>query len=126
MASARGVVEAKIAGVTRRLRLSLAAVDEIELATDKPMAAVFQSLGKPETLRFGTVLVLLRATCAAGGTPLSEEDEAALMPSDLPDILGALQAVLSAAEGEKDEEEGPAKKKSTPSRSRPRGAAGKK
>lgn len=125
MAGARGVVEARVAGVTRRLRLSLLAVDEIETAADKPLAAVFQSLGEPETFRFGTVLILLRALCAAGGTPLSEEDEAVLLPSDLPDIMRALEAVAEQM-GDGAEDETPAKKKGPQNRSQRRGAAGKK
>lgn len=122
MAGARGVVEVTVAGAKRRLRLSLAAMDEIEVATGKPIAEVFRSLANQETIRIGTVRTIYRACCAAGGTPLSAEDEDNLLPGDLPDIIEAIGKLANEFAG--DDEGSTAGKKGAPAK--PRGVAGKR
>lgn len=102
MGSARGAVTVEVAGEIRKLRLSLAAADEIETKLGPQhgggLMAVLGSLaGGMEKARFGTILVLFEELCRAGGTPLSDEDRDALMPSDLPAIAEAIIGAATAS-----------------------------
>lgn len=120
MAGARGVVSAKVAGVDRRLRFSLAAVDAIETRLGRSLSDFFNDLKDTSKVRFGHILLVFSELCAAGGTPLSDEDVAVLLPSDLSDIMHAI-AEASRAAGLEDGDSGKPQKAS-----RPRGGAGKK
>lgn len=90
MGRARGTVEAEVAGQTRRLRMSLKAVDEIETRLDGGFIEILQSINNQERVRFGAVLACFEELCRAGGTPLSTEDIDALMVPDLMDMSRAI------------------------------------
>lgn len=121
MAGARGVVTATVAGVERRLRFSLAALDAIETRLGVSVAEFFGGLADAEKIRFGPILTVFEELCRAGGTPLSDEDMAALLPCDVQDII---QAIVAAAQASGLEEvKGRGK---SPSPSRPRGGGGKR
>lgn len=127
MANARGIVEAEVAGRKRRLRLSLEAIDEIEIKTGKPFAVVAVSLTNEATVRFGWVLALFTEMCAAGGTPLSAEERSDLMPDDTEEIIEAVtNTCIAAGAIEVSEAKGPEKKAPRKSRSKRPGASGKK
>ena len=94
MAGARGVIETEVMGKTRRLRIGLKAIDRIETATDETFPNIAESLGVESEVRFGHLYHLYRELCRAGGTPLTEEEEDELLPSDLPEILPAVRLAL--------------------------------
>ncbi len=125
MANARGVVTAEVCGKSRRLRLSLEAIDEIEVAVGQPFAAVAVSLSSEQTVRFGHILTMFTALCAAGGTPLTDEERSGLLPSDIPEIVEAVTDACVAAGAIERGGVQPKKKASRPRRSPP-GASGKK
>lgn len=131
MAGARAVVETEVLGERRRLRISLQAVDRIETATDTPFPRIAETMGDEREVRFGHLMHLFVELCRAGGTPLSPEEQADLMPTDLPEILEAVREALveagiievveepveAGSEAAADEGEGDGKKKDpTPSR----------
>lgn len=121
--NARGVVVTEVGGVTRRLRLSLEAIAEIEVETGEPFTGVALALNDVSTARWGWILAMFCAMAAAGGTPLTDEERADLLPSDLQEMLRAVQAAAEA--GGATEKAEPTEKKVTP-RSPRRGGGGRK
>ncbi|MCK9494154.1 MAG: GTA-gp10 family protein [Dehalococcoidia bacterium] len=122
-ANARGVVVAEVAGVSRRLRLSLEAIAEIEVEIGQPFSAIALAMNDERTARWGWILTVFCAMTAAGGTPLTDADRADLIPEDLPAMLEAVQRAGEASGAT--EEAGPEKKATAPRPKRP-GGGGRK
>lgn len=122
--NARGVVVIEVAGVTRRLRLSLEAIAAIEVETEHPFAVAALALNDERTARWGWILTMFCAMAEAGGTPLTTEERADLLPLDMPDMLAAVQRAAEA--GGATEKVPVAEKKVTPPRQRRPGGAGRK
>lgn len=93
----RGIVVAEVAGSSRRLRISLEAIEEVELATDQPFPVLASSLSDEQRVRFSHLLKMYEELCKAGGTPLSAEERSELLPSDLPEMVAAIRKACVAA-----------------------------
>lgn len=113
MAGGRGTVFAEVAGRKRRLRANLGAIDEIEARVGVGFPKLAVSLEDEEEIRLGWIYVMFEEMCRAGGSPLSNDELADLLPSDIPDMLDGIRkaARASGVIEDVDEDEGAGKKK---------------
>jgi hypothetical protein len=91
--SARGTVEATVAGKTRRLRVSLDAIQRFESKKGNPNFLLVLELWvrkDTRTLTISVILDLFVEFCRAGGTPLTEEEREELHLGDLMDVSEAI------------------------------------
>lgn len=86
------------------------AIEEIEVRTGIGFPKLARALSREDEVRFGHLLIMYEELCRGGGRPLSPEERADLLPSDLPEMLDAIRkaaiAVGIVEQTDEDEEEG--------------------